>query len=233
MLHQGYSLWAADSTQTCRVMLPKLAGTYKGDCKKGLANGAGEAIGLHHYTGQFKNGMPNGKGTYHFHEDQFYTCNFQDGVKEGKGEMHYLRYNVPDSIVKGFWSGDEFRGKYYNTYSFRTSETFDSYEIIPSDQNGNSVTIDISTTTGSPDGTAASLTGRAKTGFVLSLTDITATNDIVIREILVNKTTTKSSYTYLLSKFPANLLITLSNNRIIELDLYKAAKWDIRLFLNK
>ncbi len=105
------SLFAIDSTQACRVDMASLAGTYRGECKKGLANGKGEAIGIvHYYTGIFKNGLPNGKGIYHFHEDQYYTGNFQDGIKEGKGEMHYMRHNLPDSVVKGYWSGDEFRG---------------------------------------------------------------------------------------------------------------------------
>jgi hypothetical protein len=221
------------SAQSCKVELASLTGSYEGACKNGFANGKGEAIGVHHYTGFFKNGLPDGKGAYYFNDNTYYSGNFQDGIKEGKGEMHYIRKNLPDSIIKGYWSGDEYKGKVYKTYSFITSETFDSYDITPTEQSGNSITIDLSTTTGAPNGTRVSLMGAAKSGFILSLSDIISTNNCVLTKVVSNTTTSKSSYTYTLSKFPAVLFMTLSNGRTIDLELYKAAKWNVRLYLNK
>lgn len=228
-----YSLSAQDVTPSCKVELSSLIGSYKGACKNGFANGQGEAVGTHHYIGQFKNGLPNGRGIYYFSDSTYYTGNFQDGIKEGKGEMHYQYKGLTDSVLKGYWSGDAYRGTVYQTYRFNTSETFDFYDIAATPQSGNTITIQMSTTTGAPDGTAVSLTGKDRSGYVLTLTDIISTNDCILTNV-ANRTTSKNSfYTYTLSKFPANLFLTLSNGRTIELDLYKAAKWNMRLYLNK
>ena len=222
-----------DSTAPCKVELSYLIGSYQGECKNGFANGQGEAVGIHHYNGVFKNGLPDGKGTYYFTDGSYYSGSFQDGIKEGRGEMHFVRKDLPDSVIKGYWSGDQYKGKVYNTYRFSTSETFDLIEISPSAQSGNSITIELSTTSGAPDGTAVSLTGKNRSGYVLTLTDIFSTNGCNVIKTLSTTTTSRSSYTYTLSNFPANLFLTLSNGRTIELDLYKSAKWLVRLNLNK
>jgi hypothetical protein len=227
------NLLAQNDTVSCKVAAVDLVGSYKGTCKNGFANGQGEAIGVHRYIGSFKNGLPNGKGTYYYNDNFYYAGKFQDGIREGKGEQHYLRNGLPDSLIKGYWSGDEYRGNEYKTYRFSTSETFDSYEITPTEQSGNSITIEIATTSGAPNGTHTSLTGAALSGFVLSLSDIISTNSCILTKVVSNTTVSRSLYTYTLSKFPADLFITLSNGRTIELDLYKAAKWDMRLYLNK
>ncbi len=48
----------------CKVLVPALTGVYQGGCKDGLAHGKGTANGTDAYTGFFRNGYPNGKGTY-------------------------------------------------------------------------------------------------------------------------------------------------------------------------
>lgn len=226
-------LFAQADIGSCKVEMENLAGTYQGECKNGFANGEGEAIGIHRYKGMFKNGLPNGKGTYFFSDTYYFNGAFQDGIKEGKGALHYVRTNMQDSIIMGYWSGDEYRGKVYKTYSFNTSETFDNIDIIPTSQSGNTVVFEISTTTGAPDGTATTLTGKAKSGTILTITDLIPTNNCIVTKVSSNSTTSKSIYSYMLSKFPANLFLTLSNGRTIDLELYKAAKWNIRLYLNQ
>jgi hypothetical protein len=99
-LLQCSSLYAQDSSNTCKVELAMLTGSYKGDCKNGYANGKGEALGTHRYAGLFKNGLPHGKGTYYYTDGSYYTGSFQNGIKEGKGEMHYLRNTLSDSLIK-------------------------------------------------------------------------------------------------------------------------------------
>ena len=161
------SLYAQQGDTSCKVTLPELTGIYTGDCKNGLANGKGDAKGLYHYTGSFKNGMPNGAGAYYYSDSVYYSGNFQDGIKEGKGEMHYVRKATTDSIVKGYWSGGEFTGKKYVTYNFTTTEQFDLTDITASNGGGNTVTIEIGTTSGSPNGEP---TGSG--GVVLKLNNI-------------------------------------------------------------
>jgi len=48
----------------CKVLLPGLAGTYTGECKKGLADGEGVALGTDSYRGSFRKGLPDGEGPY-------------------------------------------------------------------------------------------------------------------------------------------------------------------------
>lgn len=109
------SALAQDSIQSCKIELTNLMGKYIGECKNGYANGKGEATGIHHYIGTFKNGLPHGTGIYYYNDSAYYSGNFQDGIKEGKGEFHYMRKGLPDSLVKGYWSADVFRGKLYVT----------------------------------------------------------------------------------------------------------------------
>jgi hypothetical protein len=222
---------AQETTTTCKVSFQNLAGSYKGECKNGLAHGKGEAIGMHKYEGSFKNGSPDGKGIYHFNEGHYFTGNFQDGIREGKGEEHFLRAGQPDSIVKGFWSGDVYRGKKYKTYHFNSSQTFDINDIIPTEGAGKMLTIEISTTSGAPNGTPTSMNGSS--GFVLTINELVATDGSMIRKISGFETASKASVTYELSTFPVNLFATLSNGQTIHLDLYKSANWMVRLYMNK
>lgn len=221
------TLLSQDSLQNCRVEWSNLAGKYIGECKKGFANGKGEAIGFHRYVGIFKNGLPNGKGSYYYNDSVYHVGNFQDGLKEGKGETHYTRTGFSDSIVKGFWSGDEFKGKQYTTYTFRSTAVFDMYDIMPSDESGNTITIE-TITAGSPDGTAISLNGSS--GPVLTVTELVSSEDFNIRKLSTYSTAKKYSVTYLLTKFPAKLFVILSNGKTINLELYKSATWTVRLF---
>src|SRR4051812_46347178 len=83
--------FAQSDLNSCKVLMETISSQYKGNCKKGLADGEGEASGIDKYIGTFKMGFPNGKGTYYFKNHNFFVGNFQEGVKEGKGEMHYVR----------------------------------------------------------------------------------------------------------------------------------------------
>ena len=48
--------------QDCKVLDPNLEGVYTGDCKNGKAAGLGKAVGKYTYEGEFKAGLPDGKG---------------------------------------------------------------------------------------------------------------------------------------------------------------------------
>jgi hypothetical protein len=224
--------YAQDSVQSCKVITPTLIGEYKGDCKKGLANGHGEAKGIGHYVGSFKNGMPNGIGLYNYNDTNYYSGNFQDGIKEGKGEMHFLRTGKTDSIVKGYWSGDEYRGKNYITYTTDASMSkFTSTDINPSDESGNTLTINIITTSGSSGGTTSNTGGGS--GFVLNVSQLNSMNGDVLRVLSKITTAFQSSIVFELHKFPAILQIMFSDGQVINLELYKSANWNARFYLNE
>jgi hypothetical protein len=231
-LFNSHSVTAQENSQNCKVLDENLTGTYKGDCINGIADGKGEAKGRHSYTGPFKNGMPNGTGIYTYADNMYYNGNFQDGVKEGKGEFHYLRNGLADSIVKGYWSGNEYRGKKYTTYSFEPLGKYDRLEIIPSNQSGNSLTFEISTTTaGTPAGGAMGTGSRR--GYDLFLYQLTAQDNAIVKFISKFESGNSSSSTYEISSFPVTLNGTLSNGETFKIELYKAAHWKVRIFVNK
>jgi hypothetical protein len=226
------SVFAQENPSSCKVELFELQGKYTGECKDGLAHGKGEAIGQHHYTGSFKKGVPYGKGNYYYSDSVFYSGSFQDGIKEGKGEMHYAHPPLADSIIKGYWSGDLYRGTRYVTYSFNSSQVFATSDIQPLSENERTVTIEISTTTASPDGSTTHSLSRAS-GEVLSLTDLLATDGSFTRKKTSSVSGRMSSVTYEIAKFPVKLTGTFSNGRTFELELYKAAGWRVSLFANQ
>jgi len=217
---------AVKDSSICKVTMQQLDGSYLGDCKMGLANGEGTARGVHRYTGKFKDGLPNGTGTYYYSDSQYYKGNFQEGKKEGKGEMHYSRSSIPDSVVAGFWSGDEYRGKKYITYTFSTTEQFDLKEITPSVNSGNTVSIEIATTSGTPNGVSAP-------GYILQLSELTSPTSCILKIQSRYESSYKSYATYELLGFPCKLFGTLSDGQTFEIELYKAANWKVRLFKNK
>lgn len=219
-------LYAQKDSFFCKVTMKELDGAYLGGCNYGLASGQGEAWGSHHYKGSFKDGMPNGTGIYYYDDSVYYDGNFQDGKKEGKGEMHYPRKAKPDSIIKGYWSGDEFRGKKYITYSFTTTEQFDNTEITPSNARGNTVTFEIGTTSGSPNGTSLG-------GYVLTIMNLVSPTASIQKMLSKQESSFKSYMTYELISFPCTLFGSLSDGQTFQLELYKAANWKVRLYKNK
>ncbi|WP_026896815.1 MORN repeat-containing protein [Daejeonella oryzae] len=98
--------------ETCKVLVPELSGKYEGDCKKGKASGNGKAEGVDLYDGEFKEGLPDGKGVYQWKNGNTYNGFWLKGKKQGSGSMTYKRAGKKDSIVTGFWQKDVYAGLY-------------------------------------------------------------------------------------------------------------------------
>lgn len=229
ILYTGYV--HAQDTGSCKVLVLNIGVSYKGECKDGLADGQGEARGRHRYNGLFKFGKPNGYGIYYYDDSTYHAGNFLEGQKEGKGEMHFMHQGKPDSTIKGYWSGNEFRGKKYITYAFNGASRFDRYDISPTPESGRTITFDISTTSGSPSGYPSDFQGQP--GYVLMLEDLSAGNNVIIRQLSEVNTPTKTHVTYDISAFPVVLYGKLSNGDNFQLDLYKPAKWTVKFYVNK
>ena len=102
-------------SQNCTVVPDALKGTYQGDCKKDKADGNGTATGQDSYTGEFKNGYPDGKGKYNWKNGDWYDGQWKKGQREGQGAMHFLSTGK-DSTVNGFWKKDKYFGLYEKPY---------------------------------------------------------------------------------------------------------------------
>lgn len=93
----------------CKVLMPAIAVEYKGDCKKGLADGKGEALGVDHYVGHFKKGWPDGKGVYTWSTGEVYKGYFKKGMRNGMG-TYTFKIEGKDSTLTGKWVKDKFVG---------------------------------------------------------------------------------------------------------------------------
>jgi len=103
-------------SQTCEVDKESLKGTYTGDCKKNKAHGKGKAIGVDTYEGEFKNGIPDGNGTYTWSNKNVFEGKYVKGLREGKGTMTIKREGAQDSVIEGFWKKDAYIGKNENPW---------------------------------------------------------------------------------------------------------------------
>jgi hypothetical protein len=155
---------------------------------------------------------------------------FRTEIKEGKGSSYFIRAGKPDSVIKGYWSGNVYRGKSYVTYTVKDMPPFERVDIAPSDESGNTITIETETTSGAVKGSVNSFSNDG--AVVLTVTDVVALDGSEIRKREASSGL-KYSVTYELSKFPARLLVSLSTGRSFTLELYKAAKWKVSIFWNK
>ena len=101
---------AAQSQNDCKVLLPSISSLYEGSCKKGLADGEGEAYGIDHYKGEFRKGFPDGDGTYIWKTGEMYSGEWKKGFREGKGEYTY-KYMGKDTVISGIWKEDKYIGE--------------------------------------------------------------------------------------------------------------------------
>lgn len=98
------------SQSNCKVLLQAIGDTYSGDCKKGLADGKGEAFGVDQYKGEFKKGVPDGIGTYIWQNGNKYEGSWKKGLRDGEGKL-IIKTSLKDSVVTGIWREDKYVGK--------------------------------------------------------------------------------------------------------------------------
>jgi hypothetical protein len=95
---------------SCGVLLPAISQSYSGDCKRGLADGTGQATGDDFYKGEFSKGLPEGKGIYIWKNGAKYEGEWKKGMRDGKG-IYIHKFEGRDSILDGIWKEDKYLGK--------------------------------------------------------------------------------------------------------------------------
>lgn len=91
----------------CKVLKAEISGQYTGECKKDLAHGFGKAVGKDTYEGQFRRGLPHGKGIYTFASGAVFTGRWKKGLRNGRGTL-LISVEGKDSVIVGVWKDDEF-----------------------------------------------------------------------------------------------------------------------------
>ena len=91
-------------------MADNLSGEYKGECKKDLADGTGEATGVDKYAGEFRKGLPDGKGVYTWANGNTYDGEFKKGKMDGYGIMTITGIDGKKEEKKGYWKYGYYAG---------------------------------------------------------------------------------------------------------------------------
>ncbi|MEL7002763.1 MAG: hypothetical protein AAFN93_08530, partial [Bacteroidota bacterium] len=110
--------------------------SYNGDCKKKLAHGYGQASGDNGtYKGDFKRGLPDGKGVLNYTDGSYYDGEWKKGLRDGKGKF----YHSPDSVLDGYWKEDFYLGQYENAYKVISQRGPARYRFQRTNSEGNSI----------------------------------------------------------------------------------------------
>ncbi len=125
ILFVSLNMLAQDS---CKVLVINLQGHYKGGCKHGLANAYGIAKGTDTYKGEWRKGLPNGKGKYTWHNGNIYDGQWKKGKRNGFGIYHFS-YNGNDSTMSGIWKNDIYQGKKIKQPTVEEIYNIDRYQI--------------------------------------------------------------------------------------------------------
>ncbi|MEE4117020.1 MAG: hypothetical protein V2I37_12665 [Marinilabiliaceae bacterium] len=124
---------AAMPQESCKVLKVGIDSAYLGSCKKDLAHGVGEAWGRDHYYGEFRKGLPDGKGTYEYNNGSIYIGSFSKGLRHGYGE-YTPNLQETDTIYAGIWEKDIFVGPEFLGGGYRIihQQNVDRYKAIRS-----------------------------------------------------------------------------------------------------
>ena len=97
------------SDDNCKLLLSNLSGNFEGDCKNGVAHGSGKAVGIDAYEGDFKKGLPDGKGTYSWQNGDIYVGEWKKGLQNGEGKFK-TSIDDADTVYIGMWKANDFVG---------------------------------------------------------------------------------------------------------------------------
>jgi hypothetical protein len=213
------------AAQPCEVEKESIKGTYTGDCKKGKAHGKGKSAGTDTYEGDFKNGLPDGDGTYTWNNQSVYVGKFSKGLKEGKGVMTMKRQNEKDSVIEGFWKKDAYVGKYEKSWVlYSKTGSVRSVDVDFTKDEIRKVKIIITNTTGG----VPSLSG--------TLAQYKVDNVIVIKGFFERQTTLETHYksteTSLIEvTFPFRIKLMMAREEV-ELEFFEQGSYVVNIAIN-
>lgn len=200
----------------CKVLMPEIDSVYQGRCKKGLAHGKGLAIGKDRYEGRFRNGWPDGSGTYTWSTGEVYEGDFSEGMKDGEGEYHFTS-NGHDSTLTGLWKNDVYIGPKPKKPKVEQQVAVDRYNFRKMSDVQNRVLIDFYQNGGRNPG-ITDLLITSDSGYEVSLGKSKGFKDVTFPVTIMVKYTTP------------NKLQTRLVYCIFKFTIYEPGDWKVDLF---
>jgi len=213
-------------SQNCAVVPESLKGKYEGGCKNEKADGTGTATGLDSYTGEFKNGYPEGKGKYTWKNGDWFEGVWKKGSKEGHGAMHYADKDPGDSLA-GFWKKDKYVGKYEKPYNV-LYKTGNLGNISATKENDKDKELLFSIKSAS--GGAVNMQGQMDK---VAITNIEVENGTFLTRFDDNSNPKTSMTTLRNVTFPIKLKLTMSSNDALEIEFLEEGRYSIDIKVNK
>lgn len=216
------------SQETCKVLLPNIAAKYEGMCKKGKADGTGKAEGVDYYAGEFRDGLPHGKGIYRWKNGDIYEGDWVKGKMEGQGSKTYKIANKPDNILAGFWSRDKYQGKFEKPYIIHSQTNQISRVEVrkQSDKPANKIVIELSNTSGGIPSLGVSAPGMKAT-----LTDIIIQSGTYLRIVKLPDGPKGTSQALTDVEFPFRARFKIGTQEM-SVEILEPGDWLIAAFLN-
>ena len=212
-------------SQNCEVDNPSLKGNYTGDCKKNKAHGKGKAMGIDSYEGDFRNGLPDGQGTYTWSNKSVFTGKYVKGLKEGKGTMTFKMEGRQDSVVEGFWKKDIYIGDHEKPWEVHSKTgSIRDIEVDYSPDKLNRIKVIITNTTGSVTG----LSGQVP--------PMKVDNTLLIKGSYQRQTSLESHYkssetSYHDVMFPFRVKLQISKEEI-DIEFFEPGNYTVNVSIN-
>jgi hypothetical protein len=212
-------------SQTCEVDKETLKGTYTGDCKKNKAHGKGKAVGTDTYDGEFKNGIPDGNGTYTWSNKNEFEGKYVKGLREGRGKMTFKKEGTADSVVEGFWKKDVYIGKNEKPWQvISKTGSVRSVEAEYTPDNLSRVKIIITNTTGGV-GTSSDVSPRARVD-----------NIIVLKGNFQRQTNLETHYkstetSFIEITFPFRIKLQMGREEV-DIEMFEVGSYTINISIN-
>jgi hypothetical protein len=205
----------------CKVLLDSIKGTYAGECSNEKASGKGKSVGVHTYEGDFKAGLPDGKGKYTWPSGDYYYGGWKKGLKEGKGELHRFE-DGKESLVTGYWKKGNYRGEYENPYVINNSTSeIGRVEVTKINDKDFSLTVTVENLGGGGSG--------QQTTTVMTAHQVTRGSYVSkSNNVLTNKEIT----TFRGIIFPFRVIMNFGNS-MVEIEIFEQGNWDMRVPINK
>lgn len=208
----------------CKVLLDSIRGTYAGECSNNKASGKGKAVGAHTYEGEFKSGLPDGKGKYTWPSGDYYYGGWKKGLKEGKGELHRFE-GGKESLVTGYWKKGNYRGEYENPYIINNvTNDIGRVEVTKINDKDFSLAVTVENLAGGGGAGSGHQGTTVMTGHQVTRGSYVSKSN----NVLTNKEVT----TFRGIIFPFRVIMNFGNS-MVEIEIFEQGNWDMRVPINK